>query len=176
MGVFDGSNTACFATVVDATTQARAIGRRVLSSRRGAVGAVDPRFERVARGRGGGAVASARRGRSRGAVHTFVQRLDRIAALVAPPAARATTGRRERRGQGFMIPGAPLPGGSARELWLTRALYWASAMCCFYTPVQWVMSCLQWAASETMCHLPPGRARPEDGRRARRRRAARHEL
>lgn len=48
MGVFDGSNTACFATVVDATTQ------------------------------------------------------------------------------GFMIPGAPLPGGSARELWLTRALYWAA--------------------------------------------------
>ena len=28
-------------------------------------------------------------------------------------------------------------------------------MCCFYMPDYWVMSCLQWAAGETMCHLPP---------------------
>ena len=27
-------------------------------------------------------------------------------------------------------------------------------MCCFYMPAQWVMSCLQWAAGEQMCHLP----------------------
>ena len=27
-------------------------------------------------------------------------------------------------------------------------------MYCFYTPAQWVMPYLQWAASEKMCHLP----------------------
>ena len=25
---------------------------------------------------------------------------------------------------------------------------WASVMCCFYMPAQWVASCLQWAAGE----------------------------
>jgi hypothetical protein len=29
-------------------------------------------------------------------------------------------------------------------------------MRCFYAPVQWVMSCVQWAAGDNMCHLPPG--------------------
>ena len=29
-------------------------------------------------------------------------------------------------------------------------------MCCFYMPVQWVTPCLQWAAGEKMCRLPPG--------------------
>ena len=29
-------------------------------------------------------------------------------------------------------------------------------MRCFYTPAQWMMARLQWAAGEIMCHLPPG--------------------
>ena len=32
----------------------------------------------------------------------------------------------------------------------------ASDMCCFHMPAHWVASCLQWAAGEQMCHLPPG--------------------
>ena len=38
----------------------------------------------------------------------------------------------------------------------TRASYeqQASDVYCFYTPAQWVMSCLHRAAGEKMCHLP----------------------
>ena len=68
------------------------------------------------------------------------------------------------------------PDWAARDA--CGALAWLLALlvaqaihaCCFYMPAQWEMAYLQWAAGETMCHLP---RRPALRRARRHRRVAR---